>query len=205
MKNTALVAALFSAIPIFGVPVLQEGFEAPITSGYSRLVSGSDIPGWTVLHDNDGERAFLLNEKKFESLGVDVQFFGNQALVLNEGTGIETSVPLIAGETYAFSVFGYGNLSIPLQVTIGSLVTQINFLGFSQGGLQERTFTFVATESTDTALLQIFNPDFGLNKDYRQRTIDNVSLVRVPDGGATAALLGLGILSVTLFRRRAVV
>jgi hypothetical protein len=203
MKIQLAMAAVISVTQVLSIPIVQEGFESPGTlsgPGYFQFVSGNDISGWTILDDNEGERPYIMDEARYASLGID--FFGKQALQLNEGSGIQTTVPLVAGETYTFSIWGYGDWYMPLQVSIGSLVQGINFQHYSLGGLQERTFTFVAEETDANAIFRILNPDFGVKKDFRQRTIDNVSFSRVPDGGTTAALLGLGIISLGLLRKR---
>jgi hypothetical protein len=204
-KLAALTAVTASLVGVqtFGIPIIQEGFETPggLTGpGFYHWVGATDISGWTLFDDNDGERSYLVHEQRYQNIGLE--FFDSQALILNEGSGIQTTVPLIAGEAYSFSVWGHGDWYLPLQITIGSLVTGIKFEHYSKGGLQERTFTFVAQETDEDAIFRIFNPDFGVNKDYRQRAIDNVSFSKVPDGGTSAGLLGLGLLSLALFRRR---
>ncbi|HEX7860763.1 MAG TPA: VPDSG-CTERM sorting domain-containing protein [Verrucomicrobiae bacterium] len=197
----ALAAAAAIPASSFGITVLTENFETPgnfIGPGWYRYVQGNDIPGWTVLHDGDGERAYLMDDKRY--VGTSIDFFDKQALMLNEGSGIQRTISLVAGETYQVSLWGYtnGKGAYGVEVSLGGVLETLFFDHFNTG-LTERTFTFTAAQTGDT-LLKIWNPD-DPTADYKCRAIDNLSIVSVPDGGASLMLFGLGLGSLFCVRR----
>ena len=87
--------------------------------------------------------------------------------------------------------------------------TSLTFDSWKVSGVHEKTFDFVANESGEVDLI-ITNPETGT--DYRQRAIDLLTIsttdrvvpqgTSVPDGGATAILLGLGCLGMFALRRK---
>jgi hypothetical protein len=194
------------------ITILDEGVEAPdIIPKHFLMCSDNTIPGWHVSDNNIGERTFIVDEERFTSIAPQIQFEGSQALVMNEGTSISTKVSLVAGQTYHFSIWGYQGPQVfenALQVAIGTFNTSLTFDSWKISGVHERTFDFVANESGEVDLI-ITNPETGT--DYRQRAIDLITittdettgpLASVPDGGATAILLGLGCLGLFAMRRK---
>lgn len=193
------------------ITILDEGFEAPDITPKHFLMCGEDtIPGWTVVDNGIGEATFLVDEQRFTDIAPSIQFQGTQALVMNEGTSMATKISLVAGQSYHFSIFGYQGAQTfdhALEIAIGSFATSLTFDPWQISAVHERTFDFVANESGEVDLI-ITNPE--TRTDYRQRVIDQITITTsigvtgaasVPDGGATALLLGLGCLGMFAFRR----
>ena len=197
----AIAAAAVIPASSFGITVLTDSFEVPGTGWYGYVDNTTKkLPGWTVLDDGDGEKAFLNDEIRYKGA---IDFDGRQGLILNEGTGIERTISLVAGQTYQFSMWGFSNGKgqYGVDVTIGNFTQTLNFLIYSAvaGGLSEQVFNFTATETGDV-LLRILNPD-DPTADYKTRAIDNINITSVPDGGASLMLFGLGLGSLFCARR----
>ena len=206
MKKLTVSLAAFATtiLPAFGLTILEDSFEAPIlptSITYYKYLSAGDLPGWTVINDGRGEQPFLINEVLYAGRTGYPDFFGSQALTLNEGSGIQKTISLLAGQTYSFSIWGYGNSELPLEIQIGLHTEFLNFEHWREGGLKERTFSFTASENDEDAILRIYNPIVGA--DYHERVLDNITIstVSVPDGGSTAILLGLGVMGLYAARR----
>lgn len=201
-----LAGAAFAAVTASAVPVYQSGFETPGV-GWTSYVNGSAaVTGWNVVNDADGEKTFLANKNRYNGVldnnGNAINLFENQGLLMNEGTDITTTVPLVAGQKYTFSIWGYRNAKATkgLEIEIGSVAQLLTFDTWQEGWLKERTFTFIAGESDPT--LKITNPNFD-TAGYYQHMIDNITITAaVPDGGASAIMLGMGVLGLAMFRRR---
>jgi hypothetical protein len=198
----ALAAAAAIPASSFGITVLTESFEVPGTGWYGYVDNTTrKLPGWEVLDDNDGEKAYLSDEIRH---GGSINFHERQALVLNEGTGLQRTISLVAGQTYQFSMWGYSNGKgeFGVDVTIGNFTQTLNFLVFTAvvGGLNEQVFNFTAAETGDV-MLKIWNPD-DPTADYKCRTIDNLTITSVPDGGASLMLFGIGLTGLMLARKK---
>lgn len=199
-----LLAGAAFVLSANAVTILDEGFESPggaLGPSYAQFVEGSVIPGWTVQNNSFGEKSYLIDEARFAGKTPTLEFRDSQALILNEGTSISTTVALKAGNKYSFTIWGYqgsGSFDKDLEIEIGSTVNTLAFDFWKDaGGVQTRSFTFVAQNGDST--LRITNPE--TLTDYRQRVIDHLTVTQVPDGGASAALLGIGVLGLAIFRR----
>lgn len=132
---------------------------------------------------------------------------GNQAVLLNETTGVATHVTgLAANTTYQLS-FNLSGDNVPNNtyrflldingtnvLNLANLWTATN----SAGHLQNVTFS---TDSTGQALLRFYQN----SSTPASPIIDDIvvsTTASAPDGGATLGLLGLGLLGVAGFRRR---
>jgi hypothetical protein len=117
--------------------------------------------------------------------------------LLNEVT---IQVPDGSYETLIFNAFnGSGVLNIEAVANEPGGGTQtFNFSYDLSNGQNFSTYTTIDGETIDSVTLT----SAGGFADLRQVRLGGISSSNVPDGGATAALLGLGIIGLAGFRRR---
>lgn len=168
---------LSATSPSIGVEkqtILANGsFELPGFDGmpYFRYLGNGDtnsLLGWTVINDGAGEPPYL---HKAPGYGTIDQSY---SLMLNQGSGLQTALPVTSGVTYELSFFAFvsGNQPVsPLSVSFAGFSTIV----LNPQGLQ--TIRFTSATNTGSALLQFFNNSPA--GDYRTYQLDLISVVPV--------------------------
>lgn len=186
--------------------VSNGGFELPgftITSSsdnYRYLLNGdsSTLAGWTVTDDGIGEAPYVFHSSRYA-----VQA-GEYALALNQGSGVATTVSLVAGQGYQLSAWLEGNAAglnyapAPLDVSVGGVQTTWS-VPYDGAPYRLVTFSFTASTTDPTAVLSLFNPSSV--GDFKGYGLDSVSITAVPEPGSAALLLA-GIAALGFVARR---
>ncbi len=209
-RRWGLVATFAASLAAAGSPARAEavsngGFELPgftITSSsdnYRYLLNGdsSTLAGWTVTDDGIGEAPYVFHSSRYA-----VQA-GAYALALNQGSGVATTVSLVAGQGYQLSAWLEGNVAglnsapAPLDVSVGGVQTTWS-VPYEGAPYRRVTFSFTATDSA--AVLSLFNPSSV--GDFKGYGLDSVSITAVPEPGSAALLLaGIAALGFVAKRR----
>ncbi len=206
----AAAAFAWAALCTTGVAQAQGlvngGFELPgfvftgTTDNYRDLFNGDSttLAGWTVSDDGIGFVPYVFHSTRYPVHS------GSYAVTLNQGSGIGTTVPLVAGQAYRLTTW-LQNAALnyppsPLEVTVGGLHTTWS-IPFDNSRYRLMSFDFTATTTDSAAVLTLFNgSSVG---DFKAYTLDDVSLAAVPEPGAGVLMLaGLGVLG-WMARRRA--
>lgn len=211
-KKTRLAVAVIGCIALYGAGsthaqgLANGGFESPgfaftdTTDNYRELFNGDSttLTGWTVIDDGIGFASYVFHSTRYPVHG------GSYAVTLNQGSGLSTTVSLVAGQGYRLTAW-MQNAALnyepaPLQVSIGGLDASWS-IPFDDSPYRLMSFDFTAATSDAAAILRLFNGSSA--GDFKAYTLDDISLAAVPEPGSGALVLaGLGVLGWMSRRRR---
>lgn len=190
LMGVVAVCAMLAPQLAGAVNLVHNGnFEAPFSTPpyYRYLHDGDDttIPGWTAIDDGIAEPGYIFNIGAYSAV-----VEGANSIFMNQGAGLETRVPLVAGQSYELRFYAkewHTYLAFePLQVSVGTLSRSFA----SPNGYTRLVFTADTTDPA--AVLRFYNPSpVG---DFRGYVFDDVSLkaTAVPEP-ATAVLAAFGL------------
>ncbi|MCQ8116149.1 dockerin type I domain-containing protein [Methylomonas rosea] len=171
-----LLAAVFPLPSAMAANLLGNGgFESPGTVTTYKFLSNNDttsVTGWTAIDDAVGERPYLMYKNRAGGNYTKRVFDGLYAVAINQGSGIKTTFPVMAGVTYTLSFQARKGTTAgytPLEVSVAGFNTSFASV---TGSFQLLTYTFTASATNPVAELRFFNS--APTPDYKTYDIDAV-------------------------------